>query len=152
MSDAVVFEVQQNSDVTFRLYDWDRLDPSTGVPRALQVDQAMACIDFAHGPVGSSTPLVRETQPVLREELVAGDQFGVMRIRGSVPFTIGAMRRPKVLVCLAGSSRLEYVRGSCALNKGEVLLLPAVVGECCCRPEGVVDVFEIALPRNRLPR
>ena len=152
MSDAVVFEVQQNSDVTFRLYDWDRLDPSTGAPRALQVDQAMACIDFAHGPVGSSTPLVQETRPVLREELVACDQFGVTRIRGSVPFTVGAMRTPQVLVCLAGSSRLEYVRGSCALNKGEVLLLPAVVGECCCRPDGVVDVLEIALPRNRWPR
>ena len=45
--DVVVFEVQQNSDVTFRLYDWDHVDPKTGQPRALQVDQALACIDFA---------------------------------------------------------------------------------------------------------
>ena len=45
--DVVVFEVQQNSDVTFRLYDWDHVDAKTGQPRALQVDQALACIDFA---------------------------------------------------------------------------------------------------------
>jgi mannose-6-phosphate isomerase len=45
--DVVVFEVQQNSDVTFRLYDWDHVDAKTGKPRALQVDQALACIDFA---------------------------------------------------------------------------------------------------------
>ena len=45
--DVVVFEVQENSDVTFRLYDWDHVDAKTGKPRALQVDQALACIDFA---------------------------------------------------------------------------------------------------------
>src|ERR1022692_962424 len=50
--DVVVFEVQQNSDVTFRLYDWDHVDPKTGKPRALQVDKAMACVDFSEGPVG----------------------------------------------------------------------------------------------------
>jgi mannose-6-phosphate isomerase len=145
MSDAVVFEVQQNSDVTFRLYDWDRLDPSTGVPRALQVDEAMACIDFAQGPVGLRTPLVQETQPVLREELVVCDQFGLTRISGSVPFAVGAMGLPRVLVCLAGSSRLEHAGGTCTLDKGDLLLLPAVVGECCCRPDGVVDLLEISV-------
>jgi hypothetical protein len=55
--DLVVFEIQQNSDVTFRLYDWDHIDAKTGKPRALQVDEAMACIDFAEGPVGRVTPL-----------------------------------------------------------------------------------------------
>ena len=50
--DVVVFEVQQNSDVTFRLYDWDHVDTKTGQRRALQVDQAIACIDFAQGAVG----------------------------------------------------------------------------------------------------
>jgi mannose-6-phosphate isomerase len=44
--DIVVFEVQENSDVTFRLYDWNHVDAKTGKPRALQVDQALACVDF----------------------------------------------------------------------------------------------------------
>jgi hypothetical protein len=43
---VVVFEVQQNSDITFRLYDWGHVDPRTGLPRPLQVDQAIACTDF----------------------------------------------------------------------------------------------------------
>ena len=43
---VVVFEVQQNSDVTFRLYDWEHIDAKTGQLRPLQVDQAFACIDF----------------------------------------------------------------------------------------------------------
>jgi mannose-6-phosphate isomerase len=47
--DIVVSEIQQNSDVTFRLYDWGHVDMKTGRPRALQIEQAMACIDFAEG-------------------------------------------------------------------------------------------------------
>jgi len=67
--DLVVFEIQQNRDVTFRLYDWDHIDAKTGKPRALQVDKAMACIDFAEGPVGRVTPVVETTTPVERERL-----------------------------------------------------------------------------------
>jgi mannose-6-phosphate isomerase len=37
--DVVVFEVQENSDVTFRLFDWNHIDPTTKQPRPLQVDQ-----------------------------------------------------------------------------------------------------------------
>ncbi|MGH7871064.1 MAG: type I phosphomannose isomerase catalytic subunit, partial [Candidatus Binatia bacterium] len=65
----VVFEVQENSDVTFRLYDWDRIDAKTGQPRALQVDQAIACIDFAQGAIGPVMPVVEEMKPVRRERL-----------------------------------------------------------------------------------
>jgi mannose-6-phosphate isomerase len=50
--DVVVFEIQQNSDVTFRLYDWGHVDAKTGKPRELEVDQALACIDFANGSAG----------------------------------------------------------------------------------------------------
>src|ERR1700722_5991843 len=60
---VVVFEVQQNSDVTFRLYDWDRIDPITGQPRALQVDQALACIDFTDGPARPGGPVVGGARP-----------------------------------------------------------------------------------------
>ena len=41
LSGLVVFEVQENSEVTFRLYDWDRVDHRTGKPRPLQVEQAV---------------------------------------------------------------------------------------------------------------
>ena len=74
--DVVVFEVQQNSDVTFRLYDWDHVDAKTGQPRALQVDQAIACIDFAQGAVGPVAPVVEAATPVLRERLFHCEHFG----------------------------------------------------------------------------
>jgi mannose-6-phosphate isomerase len=146
LADVVVFEVQQNSDITFRLYDWDHVDPRTSQRRPLQVEQAMACIDFEQGAIRPVAPVVAETQPVLREKLVYCDQFGVTRISGQVPFIVGARALPRVLVCLAGSGQLEYGGESYTFGRGEVLLLPAVVGECSCRPHGVLSILEISLP------
>src|SRR2546423_6438636 len=42
----VLIEIQQNSDTTYRVFDWNRIDESTGKPRPLHVDQALECIDF----------------------------------------------------------------------------------------------------------
>lgn len=146
LRDVVVFEVQQNSDVTFRLYDWDHIDPETGQQRPLQVDQAMACIDLRQGAIGPITPLVEETQPVLREKLIQCDQFGVTRVSGQLSFDVGAAQLPRVLVCLAGEGQLEDTGRIYAFGKGDVLLLPAVVGRCACRPRGAVSLLEISLP------
>jgi mannose-6-phosphate isomerase len=88
--DVVVFEIQQNSDVTFRLYDWDHVDPKTGKPRALQVDKAIACVDFSEGPVGRVTPVVETKTPVERERLFHCEHFWLWRLRGQSPFTVGA--------------------------------------------------------------
>lgn len=143
--DIVVFEVQQNSDVTFRLYDWDRVDARSGQRRALQVDQAMACINFTQGAAGPVTPAVEELKPVLRERLFLCEHFGLWRLSGKSPFRVGAAEMPRVLVCLAGDGELEHDGADYAFNKGDVLLLPAVVGACFCRPRGAVSLLEISL-------
>lgn len=146
LNDVVVFEVQQNSDVTFRLYDWDHIDPKTGRGRPLQVEQAMACIDFAQKAVGPLTPRVEETEPVLREKLIQCDYFGITRISARLSFTVGTAHWPSVLVCLDGKAHLEHAGASYAFGKGDLFLLPAVVGACCCQPHGVVSMLEVSLP------
>jgi len=144
--DVVVFEVQQNSDVTFRLYDWDHVDAKTGKPRALQVDQAIACIEFAQGAVGPVIPVVEEVKPVQRERLFLCEHFGLWRLRGESPFKVGAVGTPRVLVCIAGDGQLEHDGANYAVGKGDVLLLPAVVGACIFRPHRAVNLLEISLP------
>ena len=146
--DVVVFEVQQNSDVTFRLYDWDHVDAKTGQRRALQVDQAIACIDFAQGAVGPVIAAVEEVKPVLRERLFCCEHFGLWRLRGESPFTVSAAGMPRVLVCLAGDGQLEHDNANYAVGKGDVLLLPAVIGACGFRPRGAVRLLELSLPEG----
>jgi mannose-6-phosphate isomerase len=153
---VVVFEVQQNSDVTYRLYDWGHVDSKTGQPRALQVDQALACIDFAprsaklpstgQAPAGRVTPVVEGTTPVECERLFHCEYFGLRRLRGRSPFIVGAAGMPRVLVCIEGAGQVEDRDATYAVGKGDVVLLPAVLGTCTFRPRGAVNVLEIEIP------
>jgi mannose-6-phosphate isomerase len=142
----LVFEVQENSDVTFRLYDWDRLDANTGKPRDLQVEQAIACIDFAQTAVGPVAPVIEATKPALRERLFDCDYFRLWRLSGELPFVVGAAGTPRLLVCIAGEGQLEHGGAVYAVGKGDVFLLPAVVGACSFHPRGAVILLEIAVP------
>ncbi|MBL8792567.1 MAG: class I mannose-6-phosphate isomerase [Planctomycetia bacterium] len=148
-----IFECQQNSDVTFRLYDWDRTDAQTGKPRALHIEQAIACTDFSLGPVGPTAPVVETNVPVLRESLFRCAFFHLQRLTGRQPFRVGAAQECRVLIGLQGQAQLEYQGGLAALGPGDVLLVPASVGVCNCRPvapagqpENVV-LLEVALPK-----
>jgi mannose-6-phosphate isomerase len=143
---VVVFEVQQNSDVTFRLYDWDHVDAKTGQPRALQVDQALACVDFAASAGGLVVPVVEATTPVVREKLFDCDPFRLCRLRGQSPFTVGAAGVPRVLVCIEGAGQVEHGGAAYAVGRGDVWLLPAAIGACSFQPQGTVSVLEIEIP------
>jgi mannose-6-phosphate isomerase len=148
--DVVVFEIQQNSDVTFRLYDWDHVDERTGKLRALQVDQAIACIDFAQGPLGPVVPVVEATTPTVRERLFECEHFCLWRIHAKSPFTVGAMGAPRVLVCTDGAGQVEHGGGRYGLARGDVMVLPAVVGTCVFRPDASVNLLEVGLPQATL--
>jgi mannose-6-phosphate isomerase len=146
--DVVVFEVQQNSDVTFRLYDWKHVDVATGQPRALQVEQALACADFATGPVATAASAPDEASPA-RELLLRCDQFFVSRLRAQASVTVGASDAPRVLVCLEGSGQIRHEGGVCAVRRGDVVLLPAALGVCVFEPKDGVTLLEVAIEESR---
>jgi mannose-6-phosphate isomerase len=143
---VVVFEIQENSDVTFRLDDWGHIDPTTGRPRALQVDQALSAINMAQGAVVPVAPVVEETAPVERERLFDCDHFRLWRLHSQSPFAVGAAGVPRVLICLEGTGRVEHGSETYAAGKGDVWLLPAAVGVCAFRPSGPATLLEVALP------
>lgn len=145
-NDVVVFEVQQNSDVTYRLYDWGHIDSVTKELRPLQVDQALACIDFGSRNSGLVTPRVETTMPVERERLFDCAAFLLWRIRGQAQFTVGAIAEPHVLVGIEGSGRIMHDGTPYAVGKGDVWLLPAEVGVCAFEPSGEATMLEIAIP------
>ena len=151
LDDVVAFEVQENSDVTFRLYDWNHVDAKTGRPRPLQVEQAMACIDFAQKSVGTVVPVVEDVKPVLRERLFYCEHFGLWRHRGDSSFIVGVEGSLRVLVCISGKGQLGYNGADYLFGKGDVFLLPAMIGACVCRTRGPVTMLEISLPPEAKP-
>jgi mannose-6-phosphate isomerase len=144
--DVVVFEVQQNSDVTFRLYDWDHTDSKTGKLRALQVDQALACIDFSQVAIQPVVTLVEKITPLRRELVFYCEHFHLWLLHGQSPFTVGEINVPRVLVCIDGDGKIEYNNTDYTIGKGDIFLLPAVVGACTFIPQSTVTLLVIALP------
>ena len=146
--DLAVFEVQQNSDVTFRLYDWDRTDPKTGKPRELQIEKALACIDYVIRPAGPNEPVIETENPFLRERLVFCEHFGLWRISGESPFPVGTTGRARVIVVITGNGELEHAGHKYPLKTGSVVLLPAIVGHCLFAPDDFATVLEISFPED----
>lgn len=149
LGDLVVFEVQENSDMTFRLFDWDHIDKKTGKPRSLQVDQALACIDYAQEELQPVVPIADPAQPNLRERLIDCQHFGVSRLHADHPVTVGVDDAPRVLVCIEGRGQIEHGGDTYAINQGDVLMLPAVVGACLCKPSEPIILLEVSLPNER---
>lgn len=132
----VLFEVQQTSDVTFRLFDWNRLDARTGQPRPLHLEQSLQCIDFAAGPCRPIAPVVESEAPLRRERLVECPYFRLSRLECGRPFEVAGSGSCRILVGIAGVAAVEHAGKSWPIRGGEVLLLPAALDSCWCRPEG----------------
>jgi mannose-6-phosphate isomerase len=148
LGDVVVFEVQENSDVTYRLYDWDRIDEKTGKPRDLQVEEAIACIDLTKTDVKPLAPIVKKANDLLTEKLIENEHFNLWRLTGKVPFNVGKKETPRVLICIEGRGKVESDKEHYTLSKGEVMLLPAMVGACLFEPNGKAVILELALPEK----
>ena len=148
---VLMAEVQQTSDATFRLYDWDRRD-AQGRSRTLHIEQALACIDWKAGPVhpvhaesypetpGSAAP----AKPV-RQTLVSCRYFTMEYVRQAEPFACGGGRM-QVLIVAHGRGGFHGPVGPTPLRTGDALLLPAEVAPLECRPEGPLGLLLASLP------
>ena len=124
---TLVAEVQTPSDTTFRVYDFNRTDPSTGRPRMLHLEQAMECIDFSgKEPEQQRSHVAGLFTTVSR--LVTAGQFKLEKVRMTegveepVPYD-----QPVVWVVLEGSAevRVKGVKEPTRFGRGDTVLLPA---------------------------
>jgi mannose-6-phosphate isomerase len=60
------------------------------------------------------------------------------------------MGAPRVLVCTDGAGQVEHGGGRYGLARGDVMVLPAVVGTCVFRPDASVNLLEVGLPEATL--
>jgi mannose-6-phosphate isomerase len=128
----VVAEIQQASDTTFRLFDWNRVGPD-GKPRQLHVEESLTAIDYSAGPV--QPQVAQKTDRPFVERLVTCDKFLLdrWRLNGSEPAdhrTIGGDERFHILSVLAGSATISSGAEDQQLTLGQTLLLPASAGVC----------------------
>ena len=139
----LVAEIQQASDTTFRLYDWNRVGPD-GQPRALHVQQGLDVIDFQRGPVQPQVAQSTDRPNVAR--LVECDKFILDRWRLDQAELIGGDDCCHILAVTGGSIRVEGDAVDESLGVGQTLLLPAVTGEVRVRPDESATLLDAYLP------
>jgi mannose-6-phosphate isomerase len=117
----LLVEIQQNSDTTFRLFDWNRVD-ANGEPRALQIDEALATTNFSDFEPG----IVQSTS----EELVRCPHFVVEK------WSLDRARRASeraafaLFFCIEGGVEVNGLQ----LKPGEFFLVPASAAESQLKP------------------
>ncbi|MEX2174215.1 MAG: type I phosphomannose isomerase catalytic subunit [Pirellulaceae bacterium] len=140
----LVAEIQQASDTTYRLFDWNRAGPD-GQPRTLHVEQALDAIDYAAVAVTPRWP--QPTEQPLVERLVACDKFVLDRWRPDGPQPLGGDERFHILSVLTGE--LTVASGELPpvpLRRGETLLLPASLPAATIAPRGACTLLDMYLP------
>ncbi|MDA7977405.1 MAG: class I mannose-6-phosphate isomerase [Pirellulales bacterium] len=146
----LIAEIQQSSDTTFRLYDWNRVG-TDGQPRQLHVTEALGVIDFERGPVSPQTP-----RPVAREgweQLVACDKFVLERGQLHGKSVRGGDDRMHILAVLSGQATVSPTEAAelpsaeaQTLTTGSTLLVPACTGEIAILPTASCTMLDIFLP------
>lgn len=138
-ANILLFEVQQTSDITYRLYDWDRVDAKTGTGRELHIEQGLLCSDFGAGPC-------RPVTPTPAGELVNCEYFTLHRHARHDQFAVGAAGACRAVIGIEGRGDLVWNGERFPLGVGNVVLLPAAVGACAIDPKGAMTVLECGLP------
>jgi mannose-6-phosphate isomerase len=122
----LLYELQQNSDTTFRLYDWGRVD-AAGKPRALHTEEAGQVADL-EPRAGYKIPSLRVEHATHHEDYrVACPYFALTQWSGfKGPSTLHTQGRFRVLTVVAGSAEVRVPGGdSVPLALGETALVPA---------------------------
>ena len=150
LSGVVLLEVQQASDTTYRIYDWDRLGPD-GRPRELHVDRALEVIDFGHVGTAPGEPRPVEAGGGMRREVVAECRhFVVERIRADAGATFAATldgESFEIWGTVAGTASLNAPHAPpLDLERARFVLLPASMGPFTLRAHTETVAIRVFLP------
>jgi mannose-6-phosphate isomerase len=161
----LIAEVQQASDTTYRLYDWERV-ADDGRPRPLQIPQALAVTDWQRGPVNAVTAAPRPTdarpaqveksEPLAVpldserstcEQLVESPYFSLQRwcVRGEVNLPVPTCQ---ILIALSGSGQVQWREGyqTPVIRPGSTVLLPQSMATCRLRADTPLCFLLASLP------
>ncbi|MDO8136388.1 MAG: mannose-6-phosphate isomerase, class I [Candidatus Brocadiales bacterium] len=138
----VLLEVQQNSDLTYRVYDWGR-------PRELHQRKALEVIDFSPSE-DRVRPVLLSPQPQKGELLVDCEKFIMELWDLSQPHEIRGLYTFDIITIIEGKAGIYYgEEGNLEVSPGESLLIPAKLQGYSISPRERCKVVRASLPRAR---
>ncbi|WP_147677596.1 type I phosphomannose isomerase catalytic subunit [Algibacter pacificus] len=142
-SGVLLAEIQQTSDVTYRIYDYNRVDATTGKERELHNDLALDAIDFTYHSA-FKTPY--ETKVNTANKLVHSPYFktNFIKVENELEKDYSNLDSFVIYMCVDGNLEITYSGKIYTLNIGETLLLPASI-EAVKLSASQADLLEIYL-------
>ena len=137
-------EIQQTSDITYRIYDFDRVDKN-GNTRELHTEQALDALDFQHYPQYKTEYDQSSNQAV---SIVNSPYFEVNRLffDQETTRTYHHLDSFVIYVCVDGKLGIYWDGQHITMSKGEAALIPASIKTLKLIPDGSFKVLESYIP------
>jgi len=123
---VLLAEIQQTSDITYRIYDYDRVDAKTGKKRDLHNEQAIDVIDYeVYDTYKTSYDLVKNTS----NTLVHSPYFttNILDVNTTLFKDYSNLDSFVIFMCVEGNASIVYMEKNYHLHCGETILLPAAI-------------------------
>ncbi len=142
----VLCEIQEHSDLTYRVYDYNRLGPD-GKPRTLHIEKALEVMRFGSQIGGRLTPLPLAAGAGERSLLVACPHFAVERWTSSSRCSAQTSReRFELLIVIEGKGKLGAHGAPVDYASGHAWFLPAALGEYEITPSASTTILRAYAP------
>ncbi|OIP01045.1 MAG: mannose-6-phosphate isomerase [Bacteroidetes bacterium CG2_30_33_31] len=134
-------EIQQSSDITYRIYDWERLD-ANGNSRELHIDDALDAIDFdLYDKYKLEFPSIEnETVSIIDEKYFSTN---LMHFHKAVTKDYEEIDSFIIYIITEGSMKMVYEGGEMDLGTGDVVLLPAIMNKVNIFPTPFINLLEV---------
>lgn len=147
---VLIAEMQQTSDATFRLFDWNRRD-AQGKARTLHIEESLASIHWEKGPVqpihvAGFTDSADSVRSEVRQPLLRCPYFIMEYVQSREPIACGGEGRLQLLVALRGQGTWGPAEGAEEVRTGAAWLLPAGMPRIECRPRKGLGALLCTLP------
>jgi len=138
---TVLVEIQQTSDITYRIFDWNRKS-SGNETRELHTDLALDAIDFTTTGKNKirKEPQLNETVNLINCEFF---NTNLIRMNESIKKEYHFIDSFVIYICTEGEFLIHWDNDSDKISKGETVLLPAMIKEVTLEPVGEAQLLEI---------
>ncbi|HKV48325.1 MAG TPA: type I phosphomannose isomerase catalytic subunit [Candidatus Acidoferrales bacterium] len=146
----VLCEIQQHSDITYRVFDYNRRDAS-GRTRELHIDKALAVMRFGAQDCGKLQPAHYEQAGAKESFFIACRYFSAERWDFASPISRTTSReRFDLLIVLNGSGRIVWSGGEAEFGTAQAWLFPAALGTYQLKPASYTSLLKTFVPGDSM--
>lgn len=144
---VLLAEIQQTSDITYRIYDWDRVD-AHGRPREMHTELALDAINFELDQTG-----LLKIEPSLNHSVkLASCRYfytSLLQIDRPVIKDFSLTDSFIIYICIRSMVVIDCLGHSEDLRAGETVLIPASADNITIIPQGTATLLEVFIPANK---